>query len=227
MEFFNWNEKPPTIKAILESIVNHNNNNPVGLSHLAGLGHDKIFSFDYELDESLFSKDSFEINILNHFINRRIGFETIGAFKLKLQVKILEILPQINLMIKTYSEILNQGLINKTIRTKSENNLYSKDTTGNSEANSELENSFSDTPQNRISDIKSGSYASNFTYNKSNDKTKENVEDLSSDDLSLTEEVEKINGDEVLKSIKLISSETKNIFTLVYDELECLFYNLV
>lgn len=227
MGFFNWNEKPPTIKAILESIVNYNNDNPVGLSHLAGLGHDKIFSFDYDLDESLFSKESFEINILNNFMERRIGFETIGAFKLKLQVKILEIIPQVNMMIKTYSELLNQGLINKTIRTKSESNLYSKDTTGNSETNSELENSFSDTPQNRINDIKSGSYASDFTYNKSINESNTSVEDLSSDDLSLREEVEKINGDEVLKSIKTLSKETKNIFTLVYDELEPLFYNLV
>ena len=227
MGFFNWNEKPPTIKAILESIVNFNNENPVGLSHLAGLGHDKIFSFDYDLDESLFSKDSFEINILNNFMERRIGFDTIGAFKLKLQVKIIEILPQINMMIKTYSELLNQGLINKTIRTKSENNLYSKDTTGNSETNSEIENSFSDTPQNRINDIKSGSYASDFTFNKSNNKSNVKNEDLSSDDLSLTEEVEKINGDEVLKSIKTLSKEVKNIYTLVYDELEPLFYNLV
>ena len=226
MGFFNWNEKPPTIKAILESIVNYGVDNPVGLSQLANLGHDKIFSFDYDLDESLFTKDSFEINILNHFIDRRIGYETVGAFKLKLQVKIMEILPVVNMLIKTYYELINQGLVNKTIRTKTENNLYSKDSNGNSTSNTEIENKFSDTPQNRINDIKNGSYASEYTNNTSNNKSSANSEDLSADDKSLTEEIEKINGDEVLKSLKLIK-ETKNIYSIVYAELECLFYNLL
>lgn len=226
MSYFNWNEKPPTLKAILESIVNFDNPNPVGLSRLAKLGRDKIFSFDYDLDTTLFTKEDFEVNILNHYIDRRIGFETVGAFKLKLEVKINEILPQINLLVKTYSELINQGLVNKTIRTKTEDNSYNKSTTGGSEINSEYDNRFSDTPQNKISDVKDGTYTTNYTYNQTNTTNTSNLMDESSDDMSLEETIEKINGDEVLKSLKLIE-DTKNIYTLVYKELECLFYNLV
>lgn len=226
MSYFNWTEKPPTLKAILESIVNFDNPTPVGLSKLAKLGRNKIFSFDYDLDESLFSREDFEVNILNHFIKRRIGFETVGAFKLELEVKINEILPQINMLIKTYSELVTYGLTNRVIRDKTETNNYNKNTTGSSSSDTTLDNKYSKLPQSRIQDIKDESYVSDYTLNNTNNTSNSNLTDESNDNLSLHEVVDRINGDEVLKSLKMIE-ETKNIYSLVFDELECLFYNLV
>lgn len=226
MSYFNWTEKPPTLKHILESIVNFDNSTPVGLSELAKLGRSKIFSFDYDLSEDLFTKEEFECSILNHFIKRRIGFETVGAFKLELEVKINEILPQINILIKTYKELNTYGLVNKEIRDKNELNYYTKNSTGSSTNNTEYDNRYSKTPQNRIEDVKDGSYVTDYTFNTTNNTNNSNLEDNANDDLSLHEVVEKLNGDSVLKSLQMIEN-TKNIYTIVFNELECLFYNLI
>ena len=94
--------KPPTIYTILESIVNPdvdlNDPSPeVKIKDLAKTGRSTIFNFDYPLTSNI-TKEKFETIILNHFLQRRIGFETVTAFRIQLDVKLNEIMPLYNKM---------------------------------------------------------------------------------------------------------------------------------
>ena len=96
------NNLPPTIYAILETIVNPDVdlNDPapdVKIKDLAEKGRSTIFNFDYPLSSKV-DKGKFECMILNHFLQRRIGFETVTAFRIQLDVKLNEIMPFYNKM---------------------------------------------------------------------------------------------------------------------------------
>ena len=82
---------------------------------MAKEGRHEIFDFDYNLTDRL-SKEEFETHILNHYLMRRIGSETLTAFKIQLNCKINEIIPIFN---KLYDSISNWDLFigDETIRT--------------------------------------------------------------------------------------------------------------
>ena len=67
------------------------------------------------------SKAKFETMILNHFLQRRIGFETVTAFRIQLDVKLNEIMPLYNKMFDALEnwEIFNDGEV--TTRTGKDN----------------------------------------------------------------------------------------------------------
>ena len=90
-------EKPPTIYSILESIVNYGTDDKTKIKDLAKVGRTKIFDFDYPLSDKI-SKEEFECMILNHYLTRRIGFDTPTLFKIQLNVKLNEIMPMYNKM---------------------------------------------------------------------------------------------------------------------------------
>ena len=70
---------PPTLYVVLESMVNFSSENKVKIKDLAKEGREKIFDFQYPLSDKIIKED-FECLILNHFMMRRIGFETIIIF---------------------------------------------------------------------------------------------------------------------------------------------------
>ena len=80
------NYNTPTIYSILESIVNYGKDDKTKIKNLAKEGRQKIFDFDYPLTDNI-SKEDFECMILNKFLMRRIGFETITAFKCQCIIK--------------------------------------------------------------------------------------------------------------------------------------------
>lgn len=226
MSYFNWTEKPPSIKAILESIVNFDREEKVGLSQLAKLGRDKIFSFEYDLVENnYFTKEEFEVTILNHFIKRRIGFETIGAFKLELEVKLNEIMPRINKLISAFETLTLDNAGQTTTREKNEDNKYRRSGTNTGTNNTIIDNRYSNTPQNQLNNVQNGTYMTEYTYNQNNNTI--NLANTNNDDdtLKLNEVVQKSSLNKIDDYIKLIE-KTKDIYKIVFDELECLFYNL-
>ena len=61
---------------------------------------EKIFDFDFPIfDESY--RSVIETKILKHFYTREIGLETVGLWKLKLNVKMNEIMPYYNQLYKS------------------------------------------------------------------------------------------------------------------------------
>ena len=81
------NLNPPTLYSLLESIVNYGKDDKTKIKALAKVGRSEIFDFDYDLTDRL-TREEFETHILNHYLMRRIGFETLTAFKIQLNCKI-------------------------------------------------------------------------------------------------------------------------------------------
>ena len=204
------NPKPPTLYAILNSIANYDSEVQVKIRNLANATHNKVFDFDYTLSNAL-NKDDFEIDILNHFMMRRIGFETFTAFQLYLENKLHEILPYYNLMFDSFKDFNLFGS-GETITRETQDN---RNITSNGGTNGETRTS--ELPQNHLSDITAGSYVSNQATNNVQSSSTTNDNDLVNEVINRSP-VDKMS---VYKSFL----ETKrSVMSMIYKELDSLFY---
>lgn len=238
--------KPPTIYTILESIVNPdvdlNESAPeVKIKDLAKEGRGTIFNFDYPLTDKI-SKEKFECMILNHFLMRRIGFETVTAFRIQLDVKLNEIMPLYNKMFDALENwnIFNDGEItektgtdNRIINNTAEtiNKLQNESTTNSSETsdrrNSEL-------PQNQLELLRDGSYVSDYNYDQNNAESHDNSTSNGSsnssnntkDDNNYHETITRTPADKIA-IYKEFQENLKSIYGMIFKDLECLFYQVI
>lgn len=235
------NMKPPTIYSLLQSAVNFESPETVKIKDLAKEGRSKIFNFDYELTDKL-NREKFECMILNHFMMRRIGFQTLTAFQLQLNVKLNEILPIYNKMFESIDgwNLFEDG--EKTTHTITDTKTSENETSGNntlnnssstsSENTSDLRNSMM--PQNRINDVKNGSYMTEYNYNTDNASTTDTSESRgTSSGTSKTEDIHTLS-EEWIKSpadkiaiYKEFQDNIKSIYGMIFKDLECLFYQLI
>lgn len=227
------NERPPTLYSLLQSIVNYGKDEQTKIKDLAKAGRTKIFDFDYPLSDKI-TKEDFECMILNHFIMRRIGFDTLTAFKIQLDVKLNEIMPMYNKLIDLLYEENAFGEITK--KTGKDNRVVQNATTNEMEnsSNTSHENLSdrrgSDTPQNHLENVRDGSYVTEYHYDKDNSKntdtSKSNGKSNSNtkDDNVYEETTSRINLFEVYAKL---NEEIKNIYTMIFKDLDCLFYQLV
>lgn len=238
--------KPPTIYTILESIVNPDIdlNNPapeVKIKDLAKAGRGTIFNFDYPLSNNV-SRETFETMILNHFLQRRIGFETVTAFRIQLDVKLNEIMPLYNKMFDALEnwEIFNDG--ETTTRTGTDNrttqntnktsNSLSNESTTNTTDTSDRRNS--ELPQNQLENLRDGSYVTNYNYdtntNTGNDSsTSQGTSEATNNgtDNNVYNETIKRTPADKITILKEMQENIKSIYSLIFKDLECLFYQLV
>ena len=168
-------DKPPTVYTILESIVNYGKEPKTKIRDLAKVGRETIFNFDYPLSQNV-SRETFETMILNHFLMRRIGFETVEAFRIQLMVKLNEIMPMYNMMFDSIQNwnLFNDGEItkrygtdNRQIETNSNTKNELKNTSQNETQNiSDRRNS--QLPQNQLQDLRDGDYVTDYNYDTNN-----------------------------------------------------------
>lgn len=236
-----YNQQPPTVYSILESIVNYDKEPKTKVKDLAKEGRGKIFNFDYPLTK-LITKEKFETMILNHFLMRRIGFETVTLFSIQLDVKLNEIMPLYNKMFESVEnwDIFNDGEItektgtdNRTIDNTAEtsNTLENQSTTNSSETsdrrNSEL-------PQDQLELLRDGSYVSNYSYDQNNGESTDNSssngtsnsKNNTKDDNEYNEIVKRSPADKIA-IYKEFQENINSIYGMIFKELECLFYQLV
>ena len=194
------NTKPPTLYALMNSIANYDVEEKTKIRDLAKATHEKIFDFDYPLSSKV-NKEEFECQILNHFIMRRIGFETFTAFQLYLENKLNEILPYYNIM---FDSLADYNLFN-------DGETITRNRTDN--GNSNVETRMSEYPLNELDDLTDGKYVSTQTAsNGANSNTSVETETRS-------------NLDKM--DLLLKYRETKNsIMSLIYKDLDILFYGL-
>jgi hypothetical protein len=132
-DFLNQNMKPIRLYRLLQSICNFDTDEIVSTYNLAKVGRIKIFDFDYPLTDKI-DKEQFEVNILNHFMNRRIGFETPTAFKISLNAKLNEIMPSYNKLFDMLDgwDLIKDGeeITKTTTRDYDEKADYEKKNTG-------------------------------------------------------------------------------------------------
>lgn len=226
------NEKPPTLYAILNSICNFGKEDKTKIKNLAKSGRDKIFDFDYPLSNKI-SKEKFECMILNHFLQRRIGFETITAFKIQLNVKLNEIMPMYNLMFDAIDgwKLFENG--EKIIRDLTDNrttnatNESENESTTNTNSSSDRRNS--DMPQSLIDNVKEGKYLTNYNYDTdeaiSKDISSSSGTSSGTDNSIVHETIERTPADK-LSILKEMQQNIKSIYSMIFDELECLFYGI-
>lgn len=214
-------ERPPTMYSLLNSIVNYGKTNETKIKDLAKIGRNTIFNFEYPLSEKV-DKEKFECMILNHFLMRRIGFETATAFRIQLDIKLNEIMPLYNKMFDSLDgwNIFNDGeKIERTV--ESENKLVNESET-KGKATDDLR--YSDTPQNQIENLKDGSYVTDANFNQ---RTSENNDKSKSDGTSKSKEIIERSPADKIAIYKEFQNNIQNIYSMIFKDLECLFYQLV
>lgn len=276
---------PPTIYSILESYVNFDSEDKKRIKDLAKYGRGIIFNFDYPLTTNE-SREKFECMILNHFLMRRIGYDTVTAFRIALDVKLNEIMPFYNKMFDMLNgwDLFNDGetitrsqsdtrnisdvstnTIQQTSNTTDANvNTITQTTNGtdsieNTTSNTNTNTSDrrnSNTPQNELSDVRDGKYVSNYDYDTNTDTGSgtNNTESESTNTLnsrnennsnvnntlnstnsnnstsnnigSLSETITRTPADKI-RIYKEFMENRKSIYTLIFEELDPLFYGLV
>lgn len=235
------NMKPPTVYAILNSICNFDAETQTKIVDLAKVGRTKIFNFDYPLSEKV-DKEKFECMILNHFLQRRINFQTITGFQIQLNVKLNEIMPLYNKMFDSLDgwNIFEDG--EKTTHDSTDDRTTNVENTANnslsSNSNTTSENisdlRYSKMPQNKLEYIKDGKYISEYNYNQDNaTNTDESTSTGSSSGTSNTtdnnilhEEWNRSPADKIA-IYKEFQENLKSIYGMIFKDLECLFYGLV
>lgn len=227
-------DKPPTVYSILNSIVNGDKEEDdyTKIKDLAKEGRTTIFNFKYPLSEYI-DKEKFEIQILNHYLMRRIGYETVTAFRIALDVKLNEIMPLYNKMFDSLENwnifedgetTIRQGTENRT--NKSNNTLENESNTTNEDIQDKRS---ADTPQSKLDNIRDGSYLTNYSYdttnNTSHDTSTSSGTSSSNDDNIYQETIKRSPADKI-SILKEMQENIKSIYTLIYNDLDCLFYGL-
>lgn len=154
---------PPTLYSLMQSIVNYHKTDKTKIRDLAKEARTTIFNFDYPLDESV-SRESFECMILNHFIQRRINYETVTMFNLQLNVKLNEIMPRYNIM---FAAVKNWNLFGDgetTTRTLEDNKTSDNTNTSNDTTTTNTNNSSNSKTTNTLNN--NSSTTSNATSDR-------------------------------------------------------------
>lgn len=235
MNYYQWNLmpilptnniEPPTIYAILQSIVNFGKEEKTKVPDLAKEGRAKIFNFDYPLTNKI-NKEKFECMILNHFLMRRINFETVLIFQIQLENKLNEIMPFYN---KLFESIDGWNIFEDEIHDLESNTTSTDNTnsTNNVSTSSDDDVRNSNMPQGLIENVKDGSYLTNYTYSQSNSNSDSSSNTNSNGtNKNILHETRNRTPSEKLEIYKAFQNEVKNVYTLLYKELEPLFYSII
>lgn len=227
------NYNSPTIYSILESIVNYGTDNKTKIKDLAKVGRTEIFDFDYPLTDNI-KKEDFECMILNKFMMRRIGFETLTAFKIQLNVKLNEIMPMYNKMFDAIENwnIFNDGETIEKIGEDNRNIETNNTLTNNSETQSTdiSDRRNSELPQSQLSNVRDGSYVTDYNYDTNNSNSYDNSKSKgssNSQDKNTYNEIEKRSPIDKISIYKEFQENLKSIYTLIFNDLDCLFFQLL
>lgn len=129
--------------------------------------------FDFQLNEyPIFDenyRNTLNQNILYHYYENEIGFETAGLFRFYLKQKLNEIMSYYNELYKIQKKLIDENLllnnVNLTEQLKASNTTKTSSTSQSSNNGKSL---FQDTPQGKINqtDIDNQTWATNLSLNK-------------------------------------------------------------
>ena len=201
-------DEPPMLVDLMESKINYNNPNPVEVDELPVYFRTYLFDFDYPIDYRY--KEDFETTFLEHYMFRRIGYETYTSFKIHLKVKLKEIMPKYNKMLEGFSTLDFTGMKEIHSRNEKENGTSSGETTN--------DNRYSQLPQNEIQDVKDGTYLTDYTYNSGTSKGTANRE--TNEDINIT----RVDD---LEEYKKFLDFANNVYSDIFKECDALFFSVV
>lgn len=217
-------DEPPTLYSLMQSMVNFNNPTPVKNEELSNSAKDKIFDFDYPLDADL--KATFETMFLDHYMFRRIGFETYRAWKLHLKVKLNDIMPKYNLLLSHIMELKLNGKVITESKTTTDDNDSTSSIESNATGSNITDNRYSDTPENAIQDVRDGNYVSDYTYNQETASNNNTSIGTNSFDGTRTEERNLTELDDIDEYLK-VQEKLGNIYSRIFKECDSLFYAII
>ena len=190
-------------------------------------------NFDFKMDSyPIFDenyRNTLNQNILYHYYENEIGFETASLFRFYLNQKLNEIMPYYNELYKVQKKLIDENLLlNNVNLTETLHGSNTTETSSTSQSTNKGKNLFQDTPQGNISqqDINAQNvYATNITLNDNS------INDNSSANGSGTNEYLKTiignNGGkfniDVLNDIK---NNLMNIDLMIINELNDLFMGI-
>lgn len=235
---------PPTLYAIMNSMANFDKSEKIKIKDLSLATHEEIFDFDYPLTNKILNED-FEVLILNHFMMRRIGYDTFTAFQIALNVKLNEIMPYYNKLFDMLDgwNLFNDGeIISRTqTNTNTSNDTSSNTTTNNisdSNTNSITNTSdrrYSKMPENDLQNVKDGKYITDYNFDtdtssSNNTNTSSSTTNSSSnknltDNGSLNETITRTPSDKIRIYNEFIENKNK-IYSMIFRDLDSLFYGL-
>ena len=189
-------------------------------------------NFDFQMtsypifDENY--RNTLNQNILNHYYENEIGFETAPLFRFYLNQTLNEIMPKYNALYLAQKEILDNNLLIANVNlTENLEGSNTTETQSQSTSESKGKNLFQDTPQGQISqtDIDNQQWATNVNLNKNN------VDDESSSSGSGTNQYLKTiigsNGSKYSTEIlKDIYNNFLNIDLMIINDLSDLFMQI-
>lgn len=241
--------RPPLLFDLLNSKINFGSEVQTSIKDLCRTASPIVFDFAYPLSIKV-NKEQFETMILQKFLMRRIGYETYLAWKLALEVKMNEIMPYYNKLFDSFEDwnLFEDG--ETTTRTGRD------DTAGNSTGSTATQSAgttttqnasatsatsdrrYSNLPQNQLSDVRDGKYITDYNYdqNSATDNSSSNGTNNVSTNVSETnsnseqklysETIEKDAGNKIEIFEKYLENKNK-IMTMIYKDLDTLFYGLV
>lgn len=212
---------PPTLYRLLNSLVNYDAEEQTKIKNLAAAGREDIFDFEYPLSTHV-DKEDFEVMILNHFLMRRIGYDTLNAFKIALNVKMNEIMPMYNKMFDMLDgwNIFNDGEVTSRTVTDSGTNSLNNITTSQNTS----DRRYSETPQQQLQNVRDGKYITDYNYDTDNGSVSSSS--AGTDSRSTLESITRTPSDK-MKLYREFIENKKSIMTMIYEEIDPLFYGLV
>ena len=224
---------PPTLYAMLNSIVNFDKEDKTKIEDLASVGRTTVFNFNYPLSEKI-NKADFEEMILNHFLMRRLGYETYTAWHIALKTKLNEIMPIYNKMFDALDgwDLFKDGeMISRTTATTNTDTTSSSNEIGTTTSGESISDQrYSDTPQNELSEVRDGKYITDYNYNTdnstSNTTTTGTNESETNGNRNETEVITRSPYDKI-NVYKQYLESVRSIYSMIFRDLDCLFYQLV
>lgn len=175
-------------------------------------------------------------NILYHYYENEIGFETASLFRFYLNQKLNEIMPKYNVLYQAQKKLIDDNLLlNNVNLSETFTRDTSTETSSNSNSNASGENNgknvFLDTPQGNTykGTIDDTNYATNVTFDKNNSTN--NIQDNSSSSgTGLENYIKSITGNNGGKyNIDLLNDIKNNIMNIdlmIIEELNDLFMGI-
>ena len=166
-------------------------------------------------------------NILNHYYENEIGFETANLFKFYLNQKLNEIMPYYNILYTAQEEIIKDKLFDNVDLKETSNRINKTNTNSTSTSSSNNKNLFQDTPQGKIdmTIFEAQTYATNLTLN--NGKINDESNSSGNNNEDFIRNIKGSNGGkykiEILNDIK---NNLMNIDLMIINDLNELFMQI-
>lgn len=220
-------DEPPTLYSFMESIVNYNKpiTEKVKIKDLSSYARTTIFDFNYPVS-NLFGKEQFEVMFLNHYMFRRINFDTLRSFQIHLMVKLNDIMPKYNKMIEGFDELKFDGFVETHERTQTDTNTSSSNLSTTSTDSSINDNRYSDTPQGELEAVQDGTYLTDYTYNQVNSNSSSGTNSTSNNIGNTNENITIKRADSIDEYNKYINN-MNNIYSMIFKECDSLFYGVI